>query len=114
MAHRPAPMKRIYWFHELPPLRDEIAGEYEIEAESDPVHNDFAERDHLWAQCIDSLKARLDQRLHQELERLHGHCVQILEEQVTPKIDAAAETYRLHGRYTYVLFKEPADPAPES
>ncbi len=98
------PDKRIYWHKELPPLGAPSMGEHWITATSDPVEYHYAHRTELWSQCVASLGKNLESRLRAEIERLGGHHAHVLEEHIVPRIDHVDGTYRLEGRYDYVLF----------
>lgn len=107
MAVTMAAEKRIYWYRELPPLRDRIEGEHRITARSDEVAYDRLHRDQLWGQCFPSLERAVEHRLLQEIERQGGHCAHVDEEHVHEKIDHATRTYHLEGEYIYVLYLAP-------
>jgi hypothetical protein len=96
----------IFWHRELPPLRAEPMGEHVIEATSMHVKG-LAHRDELWDRCYDDLMVCVRHRLHQEMARLGGDYVHVLDESVdTRRNDATGEAW-LHGRFSYVLLRDP-------
>ena len=99
--------KLIYWHRELPPLSEALAGEYVVEAHSDPVPYRLTEHDALFDRCLPNLKARLAERVEQEIHRLGGSCAHVLDEHVEPHIDNSTGEYTLRGRLTYVLLVHP-------
>lgn len=106
-------MQRIYWHRELPPLADELLGSHTVEAASEPVEYKLSERDAMWQQCSESLRANLAARLEQEIDRLGGSCAHVLEEDITEHIDYPTNRYWLIGRLSYSLYRHP-ERAPES
>ncbi len=98
----------IYWHRELPPLGDEIADEYVVEARSAEVPDSHIHREAQFEACLPGLKAELVKRLEQEVRRLGGSCAHVLGEHIEPHIDNANARYRLDGRLSYVLYKRPA------
>ena len=102
----------VYWHRELPPLNAEIVGEHVVEATSMRVKSDLAHRDDLWEGCYKDLMARVEERLGQELLRLGGNYAHVLDESVdTCRNDLTGEAW-LHGRFSYVLLREPPTAAP--
>jgi hypothetical protein len=100
--------KIIYWHRELPPVAAELMAEYIVEATSSRVPGTLAHRDELWNQCYESLMAQVRSRLEQEVLRLGGNYAHVLTESVDSKHDdASAETW-LHGRFTYMLYRQSA------
>lgn len=98
--------KVIYWHGDLPPLDAEQIGEHTVEATSARVRGDVAHRNALWIQCHDDLKARLHDRLRQEVARLGGDYAHVLEESIdSQRNDASGEAW-LHGRLNYVLLRQ--------
>lgn len=98
-------MKVIYWRRELPPLSEQIAGEHEVEAESPRVPYAYDGRQAMWSACYGPLLEEAERRIGQEVQRLDGSCAHVVDEVVTAKIDDAAGTFRLHGRFRYVLYR---------
>ena len=64
-----SPAKLVYFRRELPPLQDETAGEFVVEAESPPVPNTGLGRDELWTHCYDDLMHSAVERIGQEVVR---------------------------------------------
>lgn len=96
--------KTVYWRRELPPLAERIVGEQTVEAESQRVPHTSHE-DELWERGAAELEAEASRRIEQELRRVGGSCAHVVEEQVEPKVDYAAGTTWLSGRYTYVVYR---------
>jgi hypothetical protein len=103
-----SPRPRIYWHRDLPPLREEPAGEYIVEAESQPIPSGEASRRALWDQCHQNLIDHATDRLGQELSRLGGTSAHVVEADIREKRDPVAGTLKLLGRFTYVLYRAPA------
>ncbi len=97
----------IYWHRQLPPLAAQMMGEHVLEAASHRVRDSLACRDELWESCYRSLMANVDGRLRQEIRRLGGDCVHVLNESIDSRHDAATGEAWLHGRYDYVLYQWP-------
>jgi hypothetical protein len=102
--------KVVYWHRELPPLNTETIGEHEVEATSAHVKGDLDDRGALWDQCHDSLMARLEDRLRQEISRLGGDYAHVTEESIESHRDDATGESWLRGRLNYSLLRrvEPA------
>jgi hypothetical protein len=98
----------VYWHRELPPASADIVGEHTLEATSGRVPGTIAHRDELWDRCYADLMSRARTRLEQEVARLHGHFAHVLEEVVEARRDDAKGEAWLHGRFTYVLYREPS------
>ena len=99
--------KIIYWHRDLPPLNAEAMGEHIIEATSRRVPGTLAHRDELWSQCYEDLMAHARMRLKEELVRLGGDYAHVLTESVDSKHDANTGETWLHGRFNYVLYRQP-------
>jgi hypothetical protein len=97
----------VYWHRELPPLSAEAMGEHTLEAVSHRVPGTLIHRDELWERCYDDLMEQARQRLQQEVTRLGGNCAHVLNESVDSRHDSATNEAWLHGRFTYVLYREP-------
>jgi hypothetical protein len=95
----------VYWHRELPPPDTEPLGEHTIEADSLRVPGVFSHRNDLWDRCEHDLTQNACTRLEQEIRRLGGRCVHVLNEHVDAKHDDAADEAWLHGRYSYVLYR---------
>lgn len=98
--------KVIYWHGDLPPLDAEQIGEHVVEGSSARVKGDLAHRDALWDQGHSDLKARLQDRLQQELARLGGDYAHVLEESIDSQRDDASGEAWLHGRLNYILLRQ--------
>ena len=98
----------VYGRRELPPLSEELEGSHEVTAHSDKVHYDWADRDGLWGKCYDSLMAAARARIAQEVDRLHGSCAHVVDEQITSKTSDATGEFWLIGTFTFVLYRHPA------
>jgi hypothetical protein len=96
---------RIYWHRDLPPLGAEATDEHVIEATSGRVQGLMTHRDELWDRCYAQLMENTRTRLHQEIERLGGDYAHVLEESIDSRRDDAAGEAWLHGRFTYVLYR---------
>ena len=98
----------IYWRRDLPPLRDEVEGEHEVEADGPAIPHDLVHRAELWGRCYPPLIAEAERRITQEVTRLKGACAHVVDEVITARVDDVAGTFRLHGRFRYVLYRRPA------
>ncbi len=104
----PHAFRRIYWHGELPPSEAEAMGEHIVEATSSRVPGTLAHRDELWDGCYEDLMAQACIRLEQEMVRLGGHYAHVLSEFIDSKHDGATGESWLHGRFTYMLYRQPA------
>ena len=95
---------KIYWHRQLPPVKATVLGEHTIEAES--LRVPAASDRHLWDRCVIDLAGNVERRLEQEGARLGGDYAHVLDEHVDTKHDEARDERWLHGRYTYVLYRE--------
>lgn len=50
-------------------------------------------------------------RLVEEVERLGGHYAHVRDEAISPGHDDAAGEAWLHGRFTYMLYRQPTSPS---
>jgi hypothetical protein len=105
-ARVPPVRRRIFWHRQLPPLTTEILGEHVIEAVSMRVKSDLAHRGELWDRCYSDLMVRAEERLDQEMARLGGDCVHVLEESVDTRRDDLTGEAWLHGRFSYLLLRD--------
>jgi hypothetical protein len=96
----------IYWHRELPPFDAEAMGEHVVEAASGRVPGTLAHRDELWSQCYEDLMAQVRIRLEQEVARLGGSYAHVLNESVDSKHDDISGEAWLHGRFTYMLYRQ--------
>jgi hypothetical protein len=60
----------------------------------------------LWDRCHASLMAHATDRLVQEVARLGGHYAHVLDEHIDSKRDDRTNESWLHGRFSYVLYKQ--------
>jgi hypothetical protein len=100
--------KIIYWRRELPPLSEQVEGEHEVEADSAAIAQEVGGRQQLWGRCYPALLEVAEQRMAQEVRRLGGSCAHVVDEVITARVDDAAGTFALHGRFRYVLYVHPA------
>ena len=94
----------------LPPLDAEPIGEHTLEASSSRVPGTLSHRDDLWAGCHQELMMNAELRLVQEIARLGGHYAHVYGEAIEPRRDEAASEAWLHGRFSYLLYRQ-ATPA---
>jgi len=97
----------VYWHRALPPLDAEMMGEHVVEATSSRVPGSLASRDEVWDRCYRDLMEHTNVRLKQEIDRLGGHYAHVLDESIDSRHDDAAGEAWLHGRYTYMLYRQP-------
>ena len=98
----------VYWHRELPPLSAEPIGEHTLEATSSRVPGTLARRDDLWDRCYRELVANAESRLAQELTRLGGDCARVYDESIESRHDDATGETWLHGRFSYMLYRQAA------
>jgi hypothetical protein len=67
----------------------------------------YLDRELLVEECEPSLRAEVERRLLQELDRLGGAAAHITDEQIDAKHSDAGGTFWLEGTYTWVLFRAP-------
>ena len=103
--------KVVYWHRDLPPLHAEPLAEHTVEATSSRVPGTIARHDELWDRCYQELMANAEQRVAQEVARLGGHFAHVLDESIDPRHDYAAGEAWLHGRFGYMLYRQPHDGA---
>jgi hypothetical protein len=99
----------IYWHSELPPVEAEAMGEHLVEATSLRVPGTLAHRDELWDSCYKDLMRRTHTRLEQEIVRLGGNYAHVLSEAVDSRHDGGSGENWLHGRFSYMLYRQPAN-----
>ena len=97
---------KIYWHHELPPFGTDAIGEHTVEATSSHVPGTIAHRGELWTQCYEDLMAQTHARLNEEIIRLGGDYAHVLRESVESKHDPVRGEAWLHGRFTYMLYRQ--------
>ena len=96
----------VYWHRELPPFDAEAIGEHIVEATSGRVPGTLAHRDELWNQCYADLMMQVCARLEQEIARLGGSYAHVFNESVDSKHDNVTGEAWLHGRFTYLLYRQ--------
>jgi hypothetical protein len=96
----------ISWHRELPPFDAEAMGEHIVEATSGRVPGTLAHRDELWSQCYEDMLAQVRIRLEQEVARLGGNYAHVLNESVDSKHGEVTGEAWLHGRFTYMLYRQ--------
>ena len=99
--------RTVYWHRELQPLHAEPLGEHVVEADSMHVSGSLAHRGELWESCYQDLMVRLEERLHQEAERLGGDYAHVHEEAIDSKRDDRTGDVWLRGRLRYQLLRRP-------
>jgi hypothetical protein len=100
--------KIVFWHRDLPPLDAEAVEEHVLEATSARVSGTILHRDELWSRCYEDLMAETATRLEQEILRLGGHYAHVLDESIDTRHDGATSESWLYGRFTYMLYREPA------
>lgn len=98
----------VYWHRDLPPLDAEMAGEHTVEATSGRVADTLVHRSELWDRCYEDLMRQAEIRLAQETARLSGTCAHVLAESIDTRHDDTTGEAWLHGRFTYMLYRQPA------
>jgi hypothetical protein len=96
----------VYWHRQLPPVSAEVVADHIVEAQSARVPGTLAHRDELWDQCYQELMAAAQARIEQELHRLGGDYAHVHDESIETKHDDAAGEAWLHGRFSYVLYRD--------
>ena len=102
------PPQVVFWHRELPPVTADVLAEHVVEATSSRVAGTLSHRDELWEQCYNELMTQARERIEQEVARLGGHYAHVLDESVDSKHDGATGEAWLHGRFTYVLYRDSA------
>ena len=100
---------RVYWHRELPPIEAEVMGEHTVEANSQRVPGTLAHRDELWDRCYQELMASAENRIAEEIGRLGGDYAHVHSESLGAKHDDIAGEAWLHGTFSYVLYRQPAN-----
>lgn len=98
----------VFWHRELPPLDAEVMAEHTVEANSSRVPGTLAHRDELWDHCYQELMAAAEDRIGNEMARLGGNYAHVHGESIGAKHDDAATEAWLHGTFTYILYRRPA------
>jgi hypothetical protein len=99
----------VYWHRELPPLDADVMDEHVMEAVSERVTGSIDRHGELWDRCHARLMQHAQERLEQEVRRLHGHYAHVLDEHIDARRDDVAGESWLHGRFTYVLYARRSD-----
>ena len=102
----------VYWHRELPPFDADAVAEHSIEATSSRVPGSLVHRDELWGRCYENLMAHTASRLQQEVVRLGGDYAHVLDESIDSRHDGATGEAWLHGRFTYMLYRQPVKNIP--
>jgi hypothetical protein len=97
----------VFWHRELPPPDAEQMGEHVVEATSARVASTLAHRDELWDRYYEDLMVQARARLEQEVIRLGGNYAHVLDESVDSRHDDVTGQSWLHGRFTYMLYRQP-------
>jgi hypothetical protein len=103
----------VYWHRELPPFDADAVAEHSIEATSSRVPGTLVHRDELWGRCYENLMACTASRLEQEVVRLGGDYAHVLDESIDSRHDGATGEAWLHGRFTYMLYRQAVKNIPE-
>jgi hypothetical protein len=106
-ATSPNERQIIFWHRDLPPIRAMAMSDHTIEVTSERVEGTLAHRDELWDRCYLDLMSQTRDRLTQEIARLGGHYAHVLDESVDSRHDDAKGEAWLHGRFTYMLYRDP-------
>jgi hypothetical protein len=97
----------VYWHRALPPLSADVVGEDVVEATSQRVQGSLSHRDDAWLLCYQDLLEQARIRLEQEVARRGGHYAHVHDESIHIRRDEARGETWLHGRFQYVLYREP-------
>ena len=100
----------VFWHRALPPLDAEPIGEHTLEATSSRVPGTLSHRDDLWDRCYQELMVNTEFRLAQEIARLGGHYAHVYDESIEPRRNQAAAEAWLHGRFSYMLYRQASRP----
>ena len=98
--------QKIYWHRDLPPPSAEIVGEHTVEATSGRVPGTLEHRSELWDRCHLELMTQTRTRLEQEMARMEGNYAHVFAESIDPRHDDVTGEAWLHGRFTYMLYRE--------
>ncbi|MCC7126652.1 MAG: hypothetical protein IT178_17515 [Acidobacteria bacterium] len=97
----------VFWHRDLPPVGAEMVSEQMVEAVSRRVPGALLQRDDRWHRCYDSLMIEATARIEQELTRLRGDYAHVTDESIDSRHDDAAGEAWLHGRFTFVMYRDP-------
>jgi hypothetical protein len=103
---QPSPQPIVYWHRQLPPVTAEVIDDHVVEATSGRVPGTLSHRDELWDRCYQELMATAQARIEQELARLGGDFAHVHDESIDSKHDDAAGEAWLHGRFSYMLYRQ--------
>lgn len=103
---QPSPQPIVYWHRQLPPVTAEVIDDHVVEATSGRVPGTLSHRDELWDRCYQELMATAQARIEQELARLGGDFAHVHDESIDSKHDDATGEAWLHGRFSYVLYRQ--------
>lgn len=104
---RESPRRVVFWHRDLPPLSAEVLQEHQLEAVSCRVAGTISHRDELWDHCYQDLMRVATSRLEQEVARVGGHYAHVLDEAIDSRHDDRTGDTWLHGRFTYMAYREP-------
>jgi hypothetical protein len=99
----------VFWHRELPPIDAEMIADHVVEANSSRVPGTLAHRDELWDRCYQELMAVAEGRIRNEIARLGGDYAHVHGESLGAKHDDVAGDAWLHGTFTYMLYRRPAE-----
>lgn len=100
-------VKTVFWHRELPPIDSELMAEHTVEADSSRVAGTLANRNELWDHCYAELMVNAESRVTEEAARLGGRYAHVHGESIGAKHDDPAGEAWLHGRFTYLLYRQP-------
>ena len=103
---QPSPQPIVYWHRQLPPVTAEVIDDHVVEATSGRVPGTLSHRDELWDRCYQELMATAQARIEQDLARLGGDFAHVHDESIDSKHDDATGEAWLHGRFSYVLYRQ--------
>ena len=103
---QPSPQPIVYWHRQLPPVTAEVIDDHVVEATSGRVQGTLSHRDELWDRCYQELMATAQARIEQELARLGGDFAHVHDESIDSKHDDATGEAWLHGRFSYMLYRQ--------
>jgi len=99
-------MSVVYWHRDLPPVTAEVMDDHVVEAQSGRVMGTLSHRDELWDRCYEELMTAARARIEQEVRRLGGDYAHVHDESIDSRHDDATGETWLHGRFSYVLYRE--------
>jgi hypothetical protein len=93
--------KTVYWHEELPPTDGEMMHEHMVEATSYRVSGSIERHGDLWHRCYETLMEHTRLRLEQEVKRLGGDYVRVLDEHVDSRRNEASNESSTDGSAMY-------------